>query len=406
MNPIDDDRNARTQVTLRLERDLLNEIDEIAQSEGIDRTELARRLLADGLAHRRVESATADYAAGRSSAWAAASRAGIDLYEMLDRIAEAGIPYRIDPDALDRLAGSGGSPGSGSPGATPVRAPGSQSPRGSRPRPTAPATTGSIAELVARYRPSACRLLFVGESSPAGGTHFYQADSNLYRATREAFGRGLSVARVPEGDAFLAWFRDLGCWLIDLADRPVNDLAEGDRSAAVGAGIPRLAVTLRQLRPERVVVVLRQVAPAVRSAAAQAGFDEHAIDVLPFPVRQWRLAYVEQLAGIVGEVLAGRPAGGLASPGVAASPPNHAVAETTPGYGTPLLHEVMVEILRRHGDEWVRSSVIALEIAEADLWRRPSDGRHPPARQISARARAREYADLFQTSDLGIRLRG
>lgn len=406
MNPIDDDRNARTQVTLRLERELLNEMDAMAQSEGIDRTELARRLLADGLAHRRVESATADYAAGRSSAWAAASRAGIDLYEMLDRIAEAGIPYRIDPDALDRLAGSGGPPASGSSGARPGRAPGSHSPRGAQPRPTAPATTGSVAELVARYRPSTCRILFVGESSPAGGTHFYRADSNLYRATREAFGRGLSVASVPEGNVFLDWFRDLGCWLVDLADRPVNDLDEDDRSAAVGAGIPRLAVILRQLRPERVVVVLRQVAPSVRSAAAQAGFDEHAIDVLPFPVRQWRPAYVEQLAGIVGDVLAGRVAGGLASTGVAALPNNHAVAETPTSYGTPLLHEVMVEILRRHGDEWVRASVIAQEIAEADLWRRPSDGRHPPASQISARARAREYADLFQTSDLGIRLRG
>ena len=406
MNPMDDDRNARPQVTLRLERELLNEMDQMAQSEGIDRTELARRLLADGLAHRRAESATADYAAGRSSAWAAASRAGIDLDEMLDRIAEAGIPYRIDPDALGRLAGSGGPPASGPSGASPSRAPSSRSRGVAQPRPTAPANSGSVAELVARYRPSACRILFVGESSPAGGTHFYRADSILYRATREAFGRGLSVARVPEGDAFLDWFRDLGCWLVDLADKPVNDLAESDRSAAVGAGIPRLAVILRQLRPDRVVVVLRQVAPAVRSAAAEAGFDEHAIDVLPFPVRQWRLAYVEQLAGIVGEVLAGRPAGGLASPGVAASPPNHAVAETTPGYGAPLLHEVMVEILRRHGDEWVRSSVIAQEIAEADLWRRPSDGRHPPASQISARARARDYADLFQTSDLGIRLRG
>ena len=88
-------------MTLRLERELLNEMDEMAQSEGIDRTELARRLLADGLAHRRVESATADYTAGRSSAWAAASRAGIDLYEMLDRIAEAGIPYRIDPAQIN-----------------------------------------------------------------------------------------------------------------------------------------------------------------------------------------------------------------------------------------------------------------------------------------------------------------
>jgi hypothetical protein len=369
MNPLDDDRNARTQVTLRLERELLDEMDRMARNEGIDRTELARRLLADGLAHRRVESATADYAAGRSSAWAAASRAGIDLYEMLDRIAEAGIPYRIDPDALDRLAGSGGPPAPGS----------------------------SVAELVARYRPSACRILFVGESSPAGGTHFYRADSNLYRATRDAFGRGLSVSSVPVGDSFLDWFRDLGCWLVDLADGPVNDLDEGDRSAAVGAGIPRLAEILRQLRPERVVVVLRKVAPSVRSAAARAGFDEHAIDVLPFPVRQWRHAYVEQLAGIVGDVLAGREAAGLASTGV---------AETSAGYATPLLHEVMADVLRRHGDEWVRSSVIAQEIAERDLWRRPSDGRHPPARQIGARARAREYADLFQTSDLGIRLRG
>jgi hypothetical protein len=392
MNPIDDDRNARPQVTLRLERELLNEMDEMAQSEGIDRTELARRLLADGLAHRRAESATADYAAGRSSAWASASRAGIDLYEMLDRIAEAGIPYRIDPDALDRLAAGGGPPSSGS---RPTRSP--------RPRPATPGITGSFAELAARHRPSVCRILFVGESSPAGGTHFYKADSILYRATLEAFGRGLSVTRVPEGDAFLEWFRDLGCWLVDLADGPVNDLADSDRSAAVGAGIPRLAVILRQLEPERVVVVLRKVAPAVRSAAAQAGFDEHAIDVLPFPVRQWRPAYVEQLAGIVGEVLGGRQAGGLASSAVATSPPDHAVAETPSGYATPRLHEVMVEILRRHGDEWVRSSVIAQEIAVADLWRRPTDARHPPAGQISARARA--YVELFQTSDLGIRLR-
>ncbi len=107
MNPIDDDRGARMQVTLRLERELLNEMDAIAQREGIDRTEVVRRLLADGLAHRRAESAIADYGAGRSSIWAAASQAGIDLYEMLDRVAEAGVPYQIDPAALDRLRGGG-----------------------------------------------------------------------------------------------------------------------------------------------------------------------------------------------------------------------------------------------------------------------------------------------------------
>jgi len=105
-------------------------------------------------------------------------------------------------------------------------------------------------------------VLFVGESSPAGGTHFYRADSNLYRATREALGTGLSVVDPPEGEAFLAWFQELGCWLVDLA---------------VNAGIPALARTILEAQPQRVVVVLRRIAPSVRQAARVAGFDERAI---------------------------------------------------------------------------------------------------------------------------------
>jgi predicted nucleotidyltransferase len=66
----------------------------------------------------------------------------------------------------------------------------------------------------------------------------------------------------------------------------------------------------------------------------------------------------------------------------------------------------MADVLRGHGNAWMRASAVAREIADSDLWRRPSDGRHPTASQISARARAGQYAGLFQTSDLGIRLRG
>lgn len=416
MNPTDDDRTARTQVTLRLERDLLSAIDELARDEGVDRTELARRLLADGLAHRRVETATAQYAAGRVSAWSAASRAGIDLYEMLDRIAEAGIPYRIDPETLDRLRAGGGAPATGSP-ASGGAAPGSPGAASRGPRQRRPDEATSIAELGAFYRPSPSRILFVGESSPAGGTHFYQADSQLYRATRDAFGLGLSVARPPEGAAFLSWFQELGCWLVDLAGRPVDRLAATERASAVSAGIPGLTLILRELRPERVLVVLRRIAPAVRAAAREAGFDEHAIDVLPFPTRQWRSVYVQQLAGIVGEVLGVASPGGASTAAAAsrlapAAPApagrrviagRHSIAEAGSDYGTPPLHDVMVEILRGHGDAWMKASAIAREIAEADLWRRPGDRRHPPASQVGARAR--QYPHLFQTSDLGIRLR-
>lgn len=382
MNANDDDRTARSQVTLRLDRDLLDRIDDLARDEGVDRTELVRRLLADGLADRRMEAAIGQYAAGRRSAWSASESAGVDLYEMLDRIAEAGIAYRMDPDALDRLRSGNGSPPPGAP------------------------LSGTIATLRARFRPAATRVLFVGESSPAGGTHFYQADSNLYRATREALGIGLSITDAPEGGAFLEWFQAMGCWLVDLADHPVDQSTAAERTQAVDAGVPALAELIREVQPARVIVVLRRIAPAVRRAARVAAFDDRGIDVLPFPTRQWRPVYVNQLAGILGEVLGRGGAPSVPQRDVGAPPEDRAIAEAVAAYGTPGLHSVMADVLRGHGNAWMRASAIAREIAETDLWRRPGDGRHPPASQISARARSRSYTDLFQTSDLGIRLRG
>ena len=406
MNPNDDDRSARLQVTLRLDRDLLDGIDELARAQGVDRTELARRLLADGLAHHRMDAAIGEYAAGRRSAWSASEAAGVDLYEMLDRIAEAGIPYSVDPVALQRLrAGSGPLPPGGAPTDAQARRVGGDD-------------DAAVTALRARYRPSSTRVLFVGESSPAGRTHFYRADSHLYRATREAFGLGLNVAAPPEGDAFLAWFQAFGCWLVDLAERPVNRSAATERTRGVDAGIPALARTIREVQPARVLVVLRRIAPAVRRAARMAGIDDRNIDVLPFPTRQWRAIYVQQLAGILAEALdAGaaarstrpdprstRPDPGATRPDPGATRRDRVIAEELAEYGAPGLHDVIAEILRRHGG-WMKASAIAREIAGADLWRRPSDDRHPAASQVSARARARPYARLFQTSDLGIRLR-
>ncbi len=392
MNPNDDDRSARSQVTLRLDRDLLERIDDLADAAGVDRTELVRRLLADGLAHRRVELALADYAAGRRSAWSAAQLAGVDLYEMTDRIVEAGVPYRVDPDALDRLRGNRSPPS----GSAPIR---------SRPPRAARRVEAATDTLRARYRPATTQVLFVGESSPAGESHFYRADSNLYRATREAFGAGLSVVDPPEGDAFLAWFQELGCWLVDLADRPVNRSTASDRGRAVDAGIPGLAETIRATSPARILVVLRRIAPAVRRAARIAGFDEGAIDVLPFPTRQSRPVYVDQLAGIVADELGTRATIIDPSRRVGPSTTGAIIAERAADYGSGRLHDVMAKVIRNHGNAWMKASAIAREIADGDLWRRPGDGQHPPPSQISARARSGSYASLFQTSDLGIRLR-
>ena len=96
-------RASRTQITLRLDRDLVSRIDELGDDAGMDRTELARRLLSDGLAQYRLRAAVADVAAGRRSTSDAADRAGVSLYEMLDRVADAGIPYRLEPEVIERI---------------------------------------------------------------------------------------------------------------------------------------------------------------------------------------------------------------------------------------------------------------------------------------------------------------
>jgi hypothetical protein len=399
---IDDrDRAGRTQMTLRIERDLLQAIDALAAERQIERTELARRLLTDGVARERLEGAVAAYAAGRTSMWDAASEADVTLYEMIDRVADAGVPYRIDPEVLDRKRRTGGRASTPMGGAS---VPGATSIRGDL-EPTHHETDenggamDAAATIKARrdgYRPDRVRLLFVGESSPAGGTHFYLANSNLYRATRDGLAQGLSVGQAPTGDAFLAWFKALGCWLVDLAHEPVNRLPGAERKRLVRTGIPGLAETLRTIEPDRVVVVVSSIAADVREAAKAARFDERSIDVLPFPTRQWTAAYIEQLAGIARDVLGRSPVDTSA---------RVAVAEPEVDYGSALihLHDAIAVVLRRHPGEWMRSSSISREIAAADLWRRPSDSEHPPASQVSARAR--KYPNLFQTSDLGIRLR-
>ena len=99
--------NERQQVTLRLEPALLDELDGLARDEHLDRSELIRRLLREGVERRRIDGAVSEYAVGRVSAWRAAELAGVSLYEMLDRIAAAGIPYELDPGVLEALDPAG-----------------------------------------------------------------------------------------------------------------------------------------------------------------------------------------------------------------------------------------------------------------------------------------------------------
>jgi hypothetical protein len=147
------------------------------------------------------------------------------------------------------------------------------------------------------FRPKKVRILFVGESPPASGRFFYRADSGLFRAIREAF--LTEFLNLREAD-FLNSFRNLGCYLVDLCDRPVDHLQPNMRRKLCRASEPSLAKSIRVLRPEFVIVVIRSIARNVQRSERQANWSGQHVE-LPYPGR-WihhRTAFTRQLVPIL-----------------------------------------------------------------------------------------------------------
>lgn len=168
-------------------------------------------------------------------------------------------------------------------------------------QPYVPDDHGEYEALRSRHRPNGpIRLLLIGESRPAGGTFFYLANSNLFRATRAAFERALGV--LPADEAFLGWLQDAGVWLYDVSPAPVNRLRGRPRQEAVAARAAELIGLLRSTQPEEVVVIKRSLETLVRHAMQSAELPPERLHVLPFPLYQWRAEYVQGLAEVVRRV--------------------------------------------------------------------------------------------------------
>ena len=169
-----------------------------------------------------------------------------------------------------------------------------------------PRTARARESLRKRFRPSRVKILFVGESPPASGRFFYQADSGLYRAIRDCFRQAF-----PELDAtsFLIAFRELDCYLVDLCGQPVDRLTKARRRNYCHAGEARLAGMLRRLRPEIVVTLVKSIAANVRRAAAQAEWPGEPIEV-PYPGRwhRHRAEFTRILLPVLRASIAAKPA--------------------------------------------------------------------------------------------------
>jgi len=155
-----------------------------------------------------------------------------------------------------------------------------------------------------RYRPAQVRLLFIGESPPASGRFFYQADSGLYRAMRETFQR--VVPALPD-ESFLEFFQASGCYLVDLCLDPVDRLDRSARQSACRAGEAALAKAIVQLQPAAIVTLVRSIESNALRAASDATWHGTMLH-LPYPGRWSHLkqTFVERLVPIIGGLTSGR----------------------------------------------------------------------------------------------------
>jgi hypothetical protein len=144
-----------------------------------------------------------------------------------------------------------------------------------------------------RYQPKRVRLLFVGESPPASGRFFYQADSGLYRAVRRTF---ITVFPELENVDFLDAFRALDCYLVDLCGWPVDRMDRKERAEMCGAGVIRFSRMIQQMQPKIIITLVRSIAENVRRAESLAGWRGERIE-LPYPGR-WKKHRLEFAAGL------------------------------------------------------------------------------------------------------------
>lgn len=85
-------------VTARLPREMLREVERLAEREKVDRSELIRRLLDFALQQKKVEEALQSYREGKVTLWKAAEMAGVSLREMMElaRVKQIPVPYTLD----------------------------------------------------------------------------------------------------------------------------------------------------------------------------------------------------------------------------------------------------------------------------------------------------------------------
>ena len=89
-------------LTVRLDKVLIKQIEEEAKQEKTDKSTIARKLIALGIEQARRARAIEDYRKGKCTVWKASENAGVSLREMMELLRGEKIPLHLSPEDADQ----------------------------------------------------------------------------------------------------------------------------------------------------------------------------------------------------------------------------------------------------------------------------------------------------------------
>ncbi|WP_456328372.1 UPF0175 family protein [Archaeoglobus sp.] len=87
--------------SVRLPKEVVEEIEKLSKEEGIDKGTLIRKLIEESLREYKIKKALELYREGRVSLWKAAEIAGITYREALEELRKRNIPFRYGLEDLE-----------------------------------------------------------------------------------------------------------------------------------------------------------------------------------------------------------------------------------------------------------------------------------------------------------------
>ena len=89
-------------LTVRLEKELIDKIEEEAEHERTDKSTVARKLIAAGIQEIRKTRTVEEYRKGECTIWKASDKTGISLREMMELARQEKIPLHLSAKDVDR----------------------------------------------------------------------------------------------------------------------------------------------------------------------------------------------------------------------------------------------------------------------------------------------------------------